>query len=256
MKKKIIITVLVVILLLAGAAWFMIPRINLYNAAKELTESSFPEESHYEYFKQFDVAYSSDLTLQTVEYEGLSIDIPADWTIMETGLENSVTYESPDQSQRVVILAPSDLTGYSLFNEEQVAELTADLSTTVGLKRLEKGFDDLGIPMPDSAYATMKSALLLERDSYSLFNVDKTIAYYIAGMIKGAEMEYALNYIYETEDVCATYHVSSPNEEHPYRVIADIFSAKDLNKAYSMVIRVDSEDALYALMNSVQVNPE
>jgi hypothetical protein len=102
----------------------------------------------------------------------------------------------------------------------------------------------------------MKSALLLERDNYSLFNADKTIAYYIVGMIKSVEMEFALNYIYETEDICATYHVSPPNEEHPYRVTADVFSAKDLNKAYSMVIRTDSEETLYAMMNSIKVNAD
>lgn len=255
-KKKIIITVIVVILLLAGTAWFMVPRVKLYNAARELTENSFPEASHYEYFNQFDVIYASDLPVQTINHDGLSINIPADWTIMEMGLENSLTYESPDKSQRILLLEASDLTGYSLFNEGQVAELTADLSSKIGLNRLEKGFDALGIPMPDSAYATMKSALLLERDSYSLFNVDKTIAYYIVGMIKSAEMEFALNYIYESEDICATYHVSPPSDEHPYRVTADVFSAKDLNKAYSMVIRTNSEETLYAMMNSVKVTNE
>ncbi len=255
-KTKIIIIVIVVILLLTGTTWFMFPRVKLYNAARKLTETVFPEQSHYEYFNQFDVTYDSDQPVQTVQYGGLYIDIPVDWTIRETNLENSLTYESSDQSQRVVILAPSDLTGYSLFNEEQVQELTADLSCKIGLKCLEKGFGALNIPIPDSAYTTMKSALLLERDSYSLFNVDKTIAYYIVGMIKSAEMEFALNYIYETEDICATYHVSPPNGEHPYRVTADIFSSEDLNKAYSLIIRTDSEDTLYAMMNSVQVNPE
>lgn len=254
-KKRIIITVVIVLLMAIGAIWFMLPRVELYNAARELTETGFPGTSHHEYFKQFDVTYDSDLPLQTVSHDGLSIDIPADWTIMEISLENSLTYESPDKSQRILLLEASDLTGYSLFNEEQVAELTADLSSKVGLNRLENGFDALGIPMPDSAYATMKSALLLEKDSYSLFNMDKTLAYYIVGMIKSVEMEYALNYIYETEDICATYHVSPPSEEHPYRVTADIFSAKDLNKAYSLIIRTDSEETLYAMMNSVQVNP-
>jgi hypothetical protein len=255
-KKKIIITVVVVILLLAGAAWFMVPRIKLYNAAKELTENSFPATSHCEYFNQFDVTYASNQAVQTISYDGLSIDIPADWTILENSLENSLTYESPDKSQRILLSEASDLTGYSLFNEEQVAELTADLSSKVGLKRLEKGFDDLGIPMPDSAYATMKSTLLLERDSYSLFNADKTIAYYIVSMIKSNEPEFGLNYIYETEDICATYHVSPPSDEHPYRTVADVFSAKDLNKAYSMVIRTNSEETLYAMMNSVKVTNE
>ena len=205
-KKKIIITVVVVILLLAGATWFMAPRVKLYNAAKELTENSFPATSHCEYFNQFDITYASNQAVQTISYDGLSIDIPADWTI----LENS----------------------------------------------LEKGFNALGIPMPDSAYATMKSTLLLERDSYSLFNVDKTIAYYIVGMIKNIEPEFGLNYIYETEDICATYHVSPPSDEHPYQTVADVFSAKDLNKAYSMVIRTNSEETLYAMMNSVQVTNE
>lgn len=255
-KKKIIITVVVVILLLAGAAWFMIPRIKLYNAARELTETGFPATSHCEYFKQFDVTYASNQTVQTISHDGLSIDIPADWTILENSLENSLTYESPDKSQRILLSEASDLTGYSLFNEEQVAELTTDLSYTVGLKRLEKGFNALGLPLPDSAYTTMKSTLLLKRDSYSLFNADKTIAYYIVGMIKSIEPQFALNYIYETEDICATYHVSPPSEEHPYRTVADVFSAKDLNRAYSLVIRTDSEDSLYAMMNSIQINQE
>lgn len=258
MKKKsiVIITLIVVISLLIGATWFMKPRIKLYNAARELTESSFPTTSHCEYFNQFDVTYASDLSVQTIRHNGLSINIPADWTIMETGLENSLTYESPDKNQRIVLLEASDLTGYSLFNEEQVAALTTDLSSKIGLNQLEKGFEALNIPMPDSAYTTMKSALLLERDSYSLFNRNKTIAYYIMGIIKSEEMEYDLNYIYETEDICATYHVSPPGGEHPYRVMADVFSAKDLNKAYSMVIRTSSEETLYAMMNSVQVTNE
>ncbi len=251
-KKKTIITVIVVILLLVGACWFMIPRIKLYNAARELTESSFPETSHCEYFKQFDVTYASDLQVQTITHDGLSIDIPANWIPLETNLESTLGYESPDRSQRIILLRASELKDYSLVNEKQILELTADLSGKVEFKRLEKGLAALNIPMPDSAYATMKSALLLEKDSYSLFNRDKTFAYYIIGMIKSAEMEYALNYIYETEDICATYHVSPPNDEHPYRVTADVFSAKNLNKAYSLIIRTDSEETLYAMMNSVR----
>ncbi|MBR4085775.1 MAG: hypothetical protein IKK33_15980 [Lachnospiraceae bacterium] len=255
-KKKILISVIVIIMLLVGTVLFMNPRIKLYNAARELTETGFPKVSHCEYFNHFDVTYASDQPVQTISHDGLSIDIPADWMILENSLENSLTYESPDKSQRILLSEASDLTGYSLFNEEQVAELTADLSYTVGLKRLEKGFDALGIPMPDSAYTTMKSTLLLERDSYSLFNADKTIAYYIVGMIKSIEPQFALNYIYETENICATYHVSPPDEEHPYRVLADVFSAKNLNRAYSLVIRTDSEESLYAMMNSIQINQE
>ena len=121
----------------------------------------------------------------------------------------------------------SYLTGYSLVSNQQVAELTTDLPYDVSLKRLEKGLSKLNIPMPDTAYATMKSALILEKNNYSLFDIDKTIAYYIMGMLKSIESEYALNYIYETEDICATYHVS-PSEAHKSTLFLAIISLVDI----------------------------
>lgn len=256
MKKILIIIGVVVLLLVAGAAWFMVPRVKLYNAARELTETGFPEQTHYEYFNQFDVVYASDQPVQTVSYDGLSVDIPADWTILETSLENSLTYESPDNNQRIVLIEASDLTGYSLFHQELVQELSTGLSHKVDFDNLYYGFKALNMTMPDNAYDTMKSALILERDNYSLFNMDQTMVYYIVGMLKSVEQEFALNYIYESEDICATYHVSPPSDGHPYRIVADVFSAKDLNKAYSLVIRTDSEETLYAMMNSVKVEAE
>lgn len=254
MNKKIIIGA-ILFLLVGVILWFMIPRVMLYNAARELTETAFPEETHYEYFNQFNATYATGQPTQTISFEGLSIDIPADWTLMDNGLQSSLSYESPDKSQRVILLPPSYLTGYSLVSNQQVAELTTDLPYDVSLKRLEKGLSKLNIPMPDTAYATMKSALVLEKNNYSLFDIDKTIAYYIMGMLKSIESEYALNYIYETEDICATYHVSPSEDDSSYKIAADIFSSGNLDKAYGIVASVESEDTLYAIMNSVQINP-
>lgn len=254
--KKKIITILVVLVLIFGGAIFMFPRIMLYNEVRAITELGFPSETNCEYFNQFHVTYDIGQPVQIISYCGLSVEVPADWTMGYDGQNTTLTFLSPDHTQRVKLMYPSDLTEYCLVNEELLAEYSEDLPYEVSLKRLEKGCASLNVPLPDSAYASMKAALLLERDNYSLFNLNKTLAYYIVGIIKCLESEYAMNYIYETEDICATYHVAPMEDTNTYFVSADIFSAKDLNTAYQLAATVDSEDSLYALMNSVQVSPE
>lgn len=252
-KKRIIITVVVVLLLLAGAVWFMIPRVKLYQTAREMSKD-FPEDITQEYFNNYDATYSSTDSIQTVNHFGLSVDIPADWHYTETNL-SSATYSAPDPREGIILMPSENMTDYSLLNETQVEELLAELPHKVGYERLMKGFESLDIGLPDSAFGTMKAAVLLEKDSYSLFNMDKTIAYSIMSMIKAVEYAGQINYVYETDKICGTYHIS-PKEDGSYYIIAEVFSAQDLNTVHTLIIKTKTLDTLYAMMNSVQINPE
>ncbi|MBR4085774.1 MAG: hypothetical protein IKK33_15975 [Lachnospiraceae bacterium] len=253
-KKKIIIAVIVVILLLAGAVWPMIPRVKVYKIVREFSDEVFAEEAKEtcEYFTDFNITYAPTEPIQTVNHHGITVDIPADWVLKETGLK-AFLYLSPNEEECIIITEPDDLSFYSLLNENQIEELITDLPTKLGTKRLVKGFESLDIGMPDSGYNTMKAGLLLTQDSCSLFNLEKTIAHYIMCLIKTLGIAGEQHFIYETEDIHALYHIHPRENDYLSPIYADVFSPDDLNTCHTLVIKINSYERLYALMNSVRL---
>ena len=253
-KKKIIITVIVVILLLAGAVWAMIPRVKIYKIVKEFSDKVFAEEANEtcEYFTDFNVTYAPSVQIQTLTYHGITADVPADWKQKDNGLR-AIIYMSPDESECIIFMEPDDLSFYSLLSEEQIGELMTDLPTKIGTKRLVKGFESLDIGMPDSGYNTMKAGLLLTQDSCSLFNLEKNIAHYLMCLIKTIGISGEQHLIYETDDIHALYHIHPRENDYLSPVYADLFLPDDLNTCHTLIIKINSYERLYALMNSVRL---
>ena len=256
-KRKIIIIVIVVILLLVGSVWFMLPRIKVYKMVKEYSNQVFEKmaDETCEYFTDFDITYSPSEPIQTVTHYGITVDIPANWKQKETDLKAFI-YTSEDTNETIVIMEPRDLSFYSLLNEEQIADLMTDLPSTIGIKSLVKGFKSLNVGMPDSGYNTEKACLLLEPDSYSVFNVNKTVAHFIMCAIKSVGLSGKQHIIYETDDILALYHVRPLENDFLSPIYADIFSPDDLNTSHTISIRINSYERFYALINSVRLESE
>ena len=60
-------------------------------------------------------------------------------------------------------------------------------------------------------------------------------------------------YIYEADDKCGFIIVSAPKDDQKYfRITADMYSTTDLNAPYTIIIRSETLEEAYAMINSIE----
>lgn len=248
-KIVVIIAVAVTVLLAVVFFWVIKPRIEFNNLICEL----LPEAGEgAEYFTEYDV---TDDSLVMTEVGDISIGIPAGYALENTNVQDIVMYRDKNNIKLGVTVNTSatDLEGMSLFYRDSYDVSDEEYETIV--RYLRDWFGALGNGLPDSAYNTYKCMHLLSDDDRSFWNIGQNIAFGITGILKesipvwGEEI-----YIYETDDKCGFVFVAAPHDDMAYyRVTADIYSTDDLNTPYNVIIRSESVEQAYAMINSITI---
>ncbi len=250
-KIVVIIAVAVAVLLAVVFFWVIKPRIELNNLICEF----LPEVGEgAEYFTEYDV---SDDSLVTLETEVLSVDIPADYVQKDMGEIDAVVYHDSGNQELMIMVTTSetDFSDISLFYRDNYGDISDEEYETI-VRYLKDWFGALGNGLPDSAYGTYKCMHLLSDDDRSFWNIGQNIAFGITGILKesipvwGEEL-----YIYESDDKCGFVFVAAPHDDVSYyRVTADIYSTDDLNAPHNVIIRSESVEQAYAIINSIAFN--
>lgn len=253
--KKIILTIIIIVVSLIILFWIFGVRLVIWYAAKQITPDI---GSAAQYFTEYDITMNSVDYVQDISHDGLTMTIPGNFVEHELSLENTIMYILPNEdetdTESVVFMASSDLSDMNLFGEENMSEYTNGILDKVAMDKLMKGFEDLGYGLPDSAYNTFKSTSLLTADDYSFWNWQKGFAYVVSGMIKNTSFIADYNYIYETEDVCGIIHVRElPEREYKYYIVVDMFNTDDLGTAHGLLIKTNSLEQAYAMINSIVI---
>lgn len=253
--KKIVITIITICVFLTIVGWIFVPRLFVWFAARQITPDIGPGA---EYFTEYDISLTDMDLVQTTSPGGLSMDIPNDYAEKEISLENTLMYVRTDETNivtdSIVFMAASDLNDMNLFSEENIAELTDGPLSMLSTTHLIKGFEALGHGLPDSAYGTFKSSALLTEDDYSFWRLNQGFAYVVSGMIKNSSMMGEYNYIYETEEICGIIHVMIPSDrEYKYYIVADMFATDDLGTAHGLLIKTNSLEEAYGMINSIVI---
>lgn len=248
-------TIIIVIVSLAILLWVLGLRLLILFAAKQITSEMTPPA---EYFTEYDITINADDDVQSITHDGLTMTIPGNYVERETSLENTLIYNLPledtTDTESVVFMEASDLSDMNLFGEENMAAYTGGFLDKFAVNKLKKGFDDLGHGLPDSAYNTFKSTSLLSTDDYSFWNWKKGFAYVVSGAIKNTTWIADKNYIYETEKICGIIHVRELTErDYKYYIVVDMFSTDDLDTAHGLLIKSDSLEQAYAMINSIVI---
>ncbi len=249
-KSKIIVatSIATVALLILGFVFFVLPRIELYNATKEM----LPEcEAAAEYFTDFTLKNEDTYT---VSNEYFSIDIPTYLSEKETlGTENdsSTMYGTPDGEIICVLVNEprsypmSMVEAYEEYDEEKVLE-------KYHIADVEKMFASLGYGRPDSFYNVMKCVYLLDYKDYSFWDLDKMVAFSIYGIVRN-EMLASKIYLYEKEDIRAFVECISDS-----MVGVNVMKTEDLNTPYTFIVCTRGEgknvdmNEVFGILNSFQ----
>lgn len=249
--KKIVLIIIITIATLVILAWIFVPRLIVLYVARELEEDLGPGA---EYFTEYNTTLEN---VQSISYDGLTMNIPTNYVEKDIELK-VIMYIVPDETntaiESVLIMDSYDLSEMNLFSEENLEALTADLPAKIGVNQIVRGFEALGNGLPDSAYGTYKSSALLTTDDYSFWNLKQGIAYVISGMLKYTSIIGDYNYIYENEDICGLIHVTLPeNQEFKYYIIAEMFSTDDLGTEHTVLIKTNSLEEAYGMINSITI---
>lgn len=235
-------------LLILGFVFLVLPRIELYNATKEM----LPEcEAIAEYFTDF--ALENEDTY-TVSNEYFSIDIPAYLSEKETigtATDSFTMYGTPDGETSCVLIDEPEsypmsmIEAYEEYDEDKVME-------KYHITDVERMFTSLGYGRPDSFYNVMKCVYLLDYKDYDFWDLDKMVAFSIYGIMR-TEMYAGKAYLYEKDDIRALV------ECHSEKMVAvSVMQTTDLNKVYSFMLREQGEDKtidmneVFGILNSFQ----
>lgn len=228
--------------------WVIKPRMEF----NKLLNDYLPEVGEgAEYFTSYDI---TDDSLVPLETENFTIDIPAGYVPKNIGDIDTVMYFDSENTERSVVIRRSgyDMSDMNMFDRLQYGDVSEDEFSQI-VYYLKEWMEALGHGIPDSAYGTYKCAYLLSDNDRSFWNIGQNIAFGIMGFIKqslpawGEEM-----YIYEADDKCGFVFVSAPKEENEnYRVTADIYSTDDLNVPYTVIIRSETLEEAYSIINSI-----
>lgn len=252
-QRRKIITVIVgalVILLAVVFFWVIKPRIELNSLVSEF----LPEVGEGAgYFTEYDVTDDSLVTLNT---DVLSIGIPADYVQKDIGELDAVMYHDSENDDLSVLVMTSadDYSDMSLFHRDNYDDVS-DEEYEVIVKHLREWFGALGNGLPDSAYGTYKCMHMLSDGDRSFWNIGQNIAFGIMGIMKEELPIFGDTvYIYETDEKCGIVTISLPDDENDtYYAMVDMYSAADLNTPHSLIIRSESLDEVYAIINSIKI---
>lgn len=249
-KKLRIVLIVACSVILAVVLFFVIvPRIVLSVALSEYVP--FVGEAA-EYYTEYDV---TDDCLVVVDAEHCTIGIPADFVKKDLSAEfTSVYYHDPDNDGlSVMIVEPQDdLERLSLFyrgHYENVSDEQYEFIISV----LEKWYDALGHGIPDTAYDTYKCVHLLNESDRGFWNMGRSIAFGITGIMKLQLPMFGDYYIYETDEMCGFVSVAHHADEGYYYVTAEMYSPDDLNQPNNFIIRTETAEEAHAIVNSIAI---
>ncbi len=260
LKKRILITVIVLVLLV-----ILIPAIGIRLAirkhAQEITPALGPTG---EYFSAYDMTWKASDDVQTITYGAMTLTVPDYFVKDESSLENTCKYSHNDEagnlSESIILTPPHDQSYMNVFSEENMEQFTNGFLDKYAAKQLEKGFEKLGNGIPHNAYHTNKCIELLSADDYSFWNWKQGFAYVVCGILKRESMWLNYHYVYETEDTCGIIRVRDFSKDgkqaekgFQYYIIADLYSTDDLNTVHGLLIRCNSLETAYAIINSVVI---
>lgn len=249
-RRIIIIIILAALIILAAVLFFGVirPRVEL----NKLITDYIPEVGESaEYFTAYDV---TDESLVPLETENFTIDIPAGYVQKDVGDMDVVMYYNQVNNDRSVFIRESghDLSGMNMFDPQQYGDMSEEDFSQIE-NYLKEWITALGHGLPDSAYGTYKCAYLLSDDDRSFWNIGQNIAFGIMGIMKSEMPVFGDTvYIYETEDKCGFVQINSPKDNREYYyVTADIYSTDDLNVPYTVIIRSETLEEAYSIINSI-----
>lgn len=246
--KKIILIIVGIILFLAIAAWILVPRILVLIGVKSI---DMIEEIPVSTISAETIANADMGETQRIEKEGISLEIPADLRQEKHDLD-ALVYRSPVENEdetpghSFLVMGASDMHEVS-FTQSEAME--TPMLVKLELKKVIKGFEAMGMPVPDSAYNTFKIAYTLTEDDYSFWNLNQGVAYFAGSALQEAVMIYDRVELFETEDLCGFISCSDKKSQY----ILQIFSKDDLNTVYDVVIRSEDPDLIYAVLDSVEI---
>ncbi|MBQ9948162.1 MAG: zf-HC2 domain-containing protein [Oscillospiraceae bacterium] len=249
-RRTIVIIISVALIALAAVLFFGVirPRVEL----NKLINDYIPEVGKSaEYFTSYDI---TDESLVTLETEVMSIDIPANYVQKDLGELQSVMYHDSNNADRsvMVITSHTDMSDMNLFCRDNYDDVSDEEYEQI-VKYLKNWFGALGNGLPDSSYGTYKCIYLLNDDDRSFWNIGQNIAFGIMGLMKNELPLFGdVVYIYETDDMCGFVYVAMPKEQQDfYRVTADFYSTDDLNTPHTVMIRSETLEEAYSIINSI-----
>lgn len=263
-KRKVIKIILIVVISLAVLATLIGTigvRLVIRHYAKEVTTEMYPPA---EYFTEYNQTYAGADAVQNITHNGMTVTIPAHFETKEISLEETYMYAVLDEEgialESIVFMSPDDVSDMALLSEERIAEMGDTFLKRYAVKKLVKGFEDLGHGLPDNAYTTLKSSSLLSKDDYSFWNLPKGFAYVVSGMLKNTSFTGNYNYIYETDTICGIIHIrdftldgDSSTQNCNYYIVADMYSTSDFSTSHGLLIKCNSLEMAYSMINSIVI---
>ncbi len=248
MKKglKVFLIIVIVLVLIAGAAVLVLPRI-LVDAT--VSKVGGKEIVAAEKFEDYSVVLDENVT--EAENSHISVDIPSKYVYdSDKNIENSQVFsesggvkvivmdkwEWGEEMNLVAILEKGEYENYKFDGKAFMAEI-----------------ENMGLPMPDSAFNTYKFLYLMDKKQYDTLNLNQRIIYAVAATMRNEMLpEMGEAYIYETDTVKGFVHVREnvDSENGKYFVTLEIYGANDLNTSTTVMVYTDDLDEAYGIMNS------
>lgn len=249
MKKRVItISAIVAGIIILGLffLWVLLPRIMLY----KIVNSYLPNvDKSAEYFTDFNIANND---VQTIDNGYVSVKIPNRFIHNEEKAELiPCLYNTSDNSETIFFMSEKgDLSGLNLLDPEMYKDIDG-VPPDIGVKEITKGFESIGKGLPDSAYNTYKLMLLINKDDYSFWNLNKGVCFSIAAVMKEILISnYDKMYLYEKDNIRGIIEIEEKEDIH--KVVFEIYNSDDLDTVYTLVIGVKNIDDAYAIINSAE----
>lgn len=248
-KTKIIISCIgAAVLILGIVIWVIMPRAALSIAAKQYIMPCF--ENKGEYFDGYDVRNDS---FKRVENEYISLCIPSGFDIVKN--DSYHLYKCDDTSETILLFPKPDdtvmdMTDYSMYSGNE------NIPDEKAFKKLMSSFESFGNGMPDSRFASYKCIVLLDKEDYSFWDINKATAFNVLGIFRATALIYKNAYVYESDNICGILYISekngNANQTVKYDAAFDAYPASDLNHSYTLMMSMNSLEDIYSVINSVE----
>ncbi len=247
-KLLTVIACMLAVLLAVVLVWVVKPRVEI----AVLLSSVFPEVGDgSEYFTEYDVTDSTLVEHKTVGY---TIGIPATFEKADAAIDTCDVYRDKDNSDLSIILIYPEELDMSIYNRDSFGENISDEDYECIVSTCRRWFDALGNGQPDSAYGVFKCCYLLSDQDKSFWNIGQNIAFGItAALSESLVSGVGETYIYESDDKCGIVSVDNLDQKKPYYYFkVDMFPTDNLDYPHALLIRTDSLEQGYAIINSIE----
>lgn len=258
-KTKIIISCIVAAVLILGfVIWVIMPRAAMGIIAKKYIMPSIDYHKGG-YFDGYDVRNDSFVR---VENEFIALDIPSGFELEkkpdEEGedLPHIERYERKDTKEAVLLFPKPndtvmDMTDYAMYAENE------KIPDEKAFNRLLDTFESFGNGIPDSRFASYKCIVLLDKENYSFWDMDKATAFTVLGTFRVSALSvYKDAYVYESDNIRGILYLSENSRKGKYEAAFDAYPVSDLNYSYTITMCMDSLEDIYAVINSVEFKTE